>query len=370
MTLQRDVSDEIGQIKFIDFAQRRKIGFRGAFEFDNKRLLLASETKIKILAYFQNMDHDKVLDNLTSRSKSPMPHKSSPLLPKDSNTKNTSAPSNGLLGALDKIASIELATLELDQPQEKIVFVKFLDDNDPRLLFLVTYHEPTFTTYMKVVKIEKAKRQKTEAHNENPFAYFMQKESRQRSFSFAENQPVMELKKEIINTQMNNTQSVDPNAIDNIAINTKLVFNPFENLKGTLKADTKGQADLQITSLGMKNTIRLKADWNPESNLEQILLQQIEQIEDLREDIEEEEKGERKNKGIQQYELVQSKLGKFKNTKLSIIFYGIAPANNMGPSRSKQLISVDQNQVYRVHKVKGARLMSEKDFLLTQEELG
>ena len=52
MTLQRDVSDEIGQIKFIDFAQRRKIGFRGAFEFDNKRILLASETKIKILAYF------------------------------------------------------------------------------------------------------------------------------------------------------------------------------------------------------------------------------------------------------------------------------------------------------------------------------
>jgi len=48
----------------------------------------------------------------------------------------------------------------------------------------------------------------------------------------------------------------------------------------------------------MKNTIRLKADWNPESNLEQILLQQIEQIEDLREDIEEEEKGERKNKSI------------------------------------------------------------------------
>jgi len=43
-----------------------------------------------------------------------MPHNSSPLLPNDSNSKNTSAPSNGLLGAFDKIASIELATLELD----------------------------------------------------------------------------------------------------------------------------------------------------------------------------------------------------------------------------------------------------------------
>lgn len=48
----------------------------------------------------------------------------------------------------------------------------------------------------------------------------------------------------------------------------------------------------------------------------------------------------------------------------------MAPNNNMGPSRSKQLISVDQNLVYRVHKVKGARLMSEKDFLLTEEDLG
>ena len=39
-------------IKFIDFAQRRKVGFRGAFEFDKKRVLLASSTEIRILGYF------------------------------------------------------------------------------------------------------------------------------------------------------------------------------------------------------------------------------------------------------------------------------------------------------------------------------
>lgn len=29
-----------------------------------------------------------------------------------------------------------------------------MDDNDPRLLFLVTYNEQSNTTYMKIVKIE------------------------------------------------------------------------------------------------------------------------------------------------------------------------------------------------------------------------
>jgi hypothetical protein len=54
------------------------------------------------------------------------------------------------------IASFEMASYRLDDyPNEKIEFVKFLDDNDPRLLLLVTYHLPSDTTYMKVLKIEK-----------------------------------------------------------------------------------------------------------------------------------------------------------------------------------------------------------------------
>lgn len=40
------------QISFLDFSQRRKVGFRGAFEFDTKRILIANESHIKILAYF------------------------------------------------------------------------------------------------------------------------------------------------------------------------------------------------------------------------------------------------------------------------------------------------------------------------------
>ena len=44
------------KIHFVDFSQRRRVGFRGAFEFDNKRIMLASRNQIRILAYFQNVD--------------------------------------------------------------------------------------------------------------------------------------------------------------------------------------------------------------------------------------------------------------------------------------------------------------------------
>lgn len=106
------------------------------------------------------------------------------------------------------------------------MFVRFLDDNDPRLLFLVTYHEPSSTTYMKVVKIEKSKNKTqfelSEEEKENPFAQYMNKLTpRTRGFSFAENQPIIELKKEIMSTQMSTDQSVNPNGIDNITAGKK-----------------------------------------------------------------------------------------------------------------------------------------------------
>jgi hypothetical protein len=37
------------------------------------------------------------------------------------------------------------------------VFCRFLDDNDPRLILLVTFDESSCTTYMKVMKLEKIK---------------------------------------------------------------------------------------------------------------------------------------------------------------------------------------------------------------------
>jgi hypothetical protein len=56
------------------------------------------------------------------------------------------------------MVSFEIANFTLeDYPNEKIIYVKFLDDNDPRLLYIVTYNETLDTTYMKVAKIEKSK---------------------------------------------------------------------------------------------------------------------------------------------------------------------------------------------------------------------
>ena len=37
------------------------------------------------------------------------------------------------------------------------MFCRFLDDNDPRLILLVTFDESSCTTYMKVMKLEKIK---------------------------------------------------------------------------------------------------------------------------------------------------------------------------------------------------------------------
>lgn len=137
-----------------------------------------------------------------------------------------------------------------DYPNEKINFVKFLDDNDPRLLFLVTYNTQLSTTYMKVVKIEKSK----------PFAQSLSlaskgdieirnsagssKGKRQRSFSLLESQPFTELKKEIIDHQMNShkkKQAGNPNAADSnftglyMPNGNGTAFRPHENLKAMLK---------------------------------------------------------------------------------------------------------------------------------------
>lgn len=76
------------------------------------------------------------------------------------------------------------------------------------------------------------------------------------------------------------------------------------------------------------------------------------------------------NDGALQYELVQSKLGKFKNTKLEILHFGNASSggHSGASSRAKQMISIDQNKIYRVHKVKGIKMMTDKDFLLCDED--
>jgi hypothetical protein len=59
-------------------------------------------------------------------------------------------------GKLDeRLGAFELCSYKLEAyPDEKITYVKFLDDNDPSLLLVVTYDELSATSYMKVMKIQ------------------------------------------------------------------------------------------------------------------------------------------------------------------------------------------------------------------------
>lgn len=82
------------QIKFVDFSQRRKIGFRGAFEFENKHIMIASASQIRILAYFQNIDAVSLENTIqerqqiknSNRSVSPISRKRQSLYTADSLT--------------------------------------------------------------------------------------------------------------------------------------------------------------------------------------------------------------------------------------------------------------------------------------------
>lgn len=77
------------------------------------------------------------------------------------------------------------------------------------------------------------------------------------------------------------------------------------------------------------------------------------------------------------YVIIQSKLAKFNKTQLSIVHFGPAAYLFENPddltqevvnSNARQLISVDQNYIYRVHKLKGNKIMAEKDFCATEAD--
>ena len=76
--------------------------------------------------------------------------------------------------------------------------------------------------------------------------------------------------------------------------------------------------------------------------------------------------------------LKTSKLAKFKNSQLNVVWFG--PANKSSSegapgtigdtNRAKMMISVDQSGIYRMHKLKGIQLMADKDFSLCETDFG
>ena len=52
-------------------------------------------------------------------------------------------------------------------------------------------------------------------------------------------------------------------------------FNPNENLRATIKLESKNQADISITTFGMRDPIKIKTDWpDIQKNYEQYFLKQ------------------------------------------------------------------------------------------------
>jgi|TARA_B110001450_G_C17504431_1_gene433756 hypothetical protein len=129
---------------------------------------------------------------------------------------------------------------------------------------------------MKVIKIEKSKPLRSVSlasrRDTDVNAGGSSRAQRQSSFSLLESQPFTELKKEIIDHQMNRhkqKQPGNPNAADSNQTGLYMAnggFRPHENLKAMLKPNAKQcmkTANLQITSMGMTKPIKMKPDWDP-----------------------------------------------------------------------------------------------------------
>jgi len=111
---------------------------------------------------------------------------------------------------------------------------------------------------------------------------------RKRSFSYYEHAPYDKLKQDVLNTNQESQPSADPNQPEPVEGAPKRPplkkaepgIRPNENLKATLmvKKD-QNKADLSISSLGMRNPIRMKMDWDPIRHFENILIRQIEEME-------------------------------------------------------------------------------------------
>ena len=165
--------------------------------------------------------------------------------------------------------------------------------------------------------------------------------------------------------------------------------NANENLRGVVTPVNGGQKiDLAITSQRMSKPVKLKTDFAPQSNFVKLvsqLVDEMDQLDTLPNEAQEERKSDKfeikeyehtnvmdtqksykdgQQIMFQQYELVQSKLGKFKNTELEVLYFGVSTQGSVGAHRSKQMISLDQNNVYRIHKVKLVKVMADKDYLL------
>ena len=172
-------------------------------------------------------------------------------------------------------------------------------------------------------------------------------------------------------------------------------FNPYDNIQVTLKnaSPTNEKYKLNISSNGMGKPIQFDTKFNPESKFLDLVDQILDEMELLEDqppqdtkleqipendtfDIDESGETPKKSVNIElpqardhqnsnflQYDIIQSKLGKFKNTCLDVQYFRSTP-QMLNQNQSKQIVTKDQNNVYRMHKIKAIKMMSDKDYLL------
>lgn len=114
-------------------------------------------------------------------------------------------------GKLDeRLGAFELCSYSVESyPDEKITYAKFLDDNDPSLLLVVTYDEVSTTSYMKVMKIQQINEVADNGYDGRGSEYGkpskpdmslapQSDEERPTTFSNVEEAPISNLKQQII----------------------------------------------------------------------------------------------------------------------------------------------------------------------------
>ena len=119
-------------IRFLDFSQRRRVGFRGAFEFDSKHIMIASDSEIRILAYLPAIDATsvqktiKTKGSLSSRSKSPNGRVRSERLGSEFGSPQSS---NAAAGRRNSSANVRAARAK--QPLMAFELARYTQENHP-----------------------------------------------------------------------------------------------------------------------------------------------------------------------------------------------------------------------------------------------
>lgn len=189
------------------FSQRRTKGFRGAYEFDRKRVLVADADQISVFGF--NEHNTSLLEMAANKTG------------KDDDPQSEVVPFHVVSYKINQPAPVdpeEMKDAAQEPPSDEIItFAGFVSDHDPNLILVMTYTQEKNITYLKILKIEKK-----ELH---------------RSYSFYQD----EEKKVLIENLKNNL----------IAQGVHQTIQKYDSVKVTIEVEQKR---LHVTKRGYRDT--------------------------------------------------------------------------------------------------------------------